>query len=312
MHSFFKIFDESKAKPDVLPRVSEDEVIFSHILDRGSFGEVYFGSWNGEPVAIKKIKNKARIEKEAEITLHGSLSHPHIVRALARYNSPHPDNDVCLILEYMNGKDLLYYLVAPEQKTMLSLNMRITITQNIIDALIYLHQTMQILHRDIKPDNILLDHHMRAKLCDFGLSTTIEKAKNLPPCGTQEYSAPELLKSTNPHHTEQTDIYAMGATVFAMITLTQPNKRHTIDLVETMMATVEAVPFKTAKAFKNMVDNSMACKPEHRMSLADMSKLIRAIAQLSERHGVPDESKTEVVEISEEREIEASYGCTVS
>jgi len=221
MYSFFK---ESAAEPEVLPRVREDEVIFAHVLGCGGFGRVYFGRMNGEPVAIKKIVNKPHeeIEFEAEITLHLSLSHPNIVRALARYHSPQPNNDVYLILEHINGKDLFHSLMDPDQKTILSLNIRISITQNIIDALTYLHQTMHILHRDIKPENILLDHHMRAKLCDFGLSTTIKQSKILPPCGTQDYAAPELLEGINRHHTEKTDIYAMGATVFAIITVTQP------------------------------------------------------------------------------------------
>lgn len=321
MHSFFQLFkDESKAEPKVLPRVNESDLIIAHMLDKGSFGQVYFGSMKGEPVAIKKILNKPHDEKEAEINLHGTLYHPNIVRALARYNNP-MNHDVCLILEYMDGKDLLHYLIDPEQKKILSLQMRIGIMQNIIDALTYLHQTMHILHRDIKPENILLNHHMQAKLCDFGLSTTIEKAKNLRPCGSLDYSAPELLKGKNRYHTEKTDVYAMGATVFAIITITNPLEKHKTDIVKAMMANVDSVPLKTANVFKRMVDNSMVSNPHHRMSLADMSKLTQAIGRLSE-HPIEIQNKTtqfiplppEETEVPNQLETEASYNyrCTIS
>ncbi|MDF1683123.1 MAG: serine/threonine-protein kinase [Legionellaceae bacterium] len=261
-----------------LPQVHKDDLMTVSFLDKGTFGEVHFGCLKGEPVAIKKLINKSHAEKEAEINLHASLSHPNIISALARYDSP--DKDVYLVLEFMNSKDLLYSLSHSEQKTMLSLRMRLSIIRSMIDALTYLHETMHILHRDIKPENILLNHHMEAKLCDFGLSSTIENSKYLPSSGTTYYIAPELLESRRFHNTQTTDNYALGVTIFVLMTICSPKGIHKIDIIKEIMLQVNAVPQDIAKALKNLILNSTATNPSHRMSLSDMSKLTDAITRL--------------------------------
>ena len=270
----FTFFNKPNA---ILPQVNEGDLVSIHFLEKGKFGEVSFGCLKGEPVAIKKLINKSPAEKEAEISLHAPLSHPNIVSALARYDSP--DNHVYIVLEFMNGKDLFDCLSHIEQKNMLSLRMRLAIIKNMIDALSYLHETMLILHCDIKPENILLNHLMEAKLCDFGLSSTIENAKHLPASGTPGYHSPELSVKRS-FNTKASDNYALAVTVFVIMTISPPSTIHSINLVDEMMLQVNSVPLDVAKAVNNLVLNSTAAEPYDRMSLSDMSKLMDAIIRL--------------------------------
>tara|TARA_R110002126_G_scaffold273866_1_gene418532 strand:- start:55022 stop:55969 length:948 start_codon:yes stop_codon:yes gene_type:complete len=314
----FKLFNHPRS---TLPQVQKNDLITINLLGKGRFGEVHFGCFKGEPVAIKKLLNNSPAENEAEIKLHASLSHPNIVSAFARYDSP--ENDVYLILEFMNGKDLFDCLVHDEQKTMLSLRMRVSIAKNIIDALTYLHETVHILHRDIKPENILLNQHMQAKLCDFGLALSIDDSNQTRSSGTPDYAAPELF-ITGARNTTTTDNYALGVTIFVLMTITPPSELHTIDIDKRMMLHVNAVPLDIAKAFKNLVLNSTAHNPRDRMSLSDMSKLTDAIESLLNTiqplsHIAPDETSvpTEhisdaVDEVSDQLDETSDYSCGMS
>lgn len=88
--------------------------------------------------------------------------------------------------------------------------------EQLISGLEYLHK-LHISHRDLKTENLLLDHGMNLKIVDFGLANTYNKEETLKtPCGSQVYAAPEILQGEN-YNGEMVDIWSSGIILFAMV-----------------------------------------------------------------------------------------------
>jgi hypothetical protein len=151
----------------------------SELIGDGSFGQVHMGQLT-LPVALKtarrqvqgggggadreiSIKQEEQIFREA--SLQGSLRHPGIVNALGICITE--GGQVALITELVKGRSLEDILHV--KKISLSMHETITIAIQIADALAYLHHR-SVVHRDVKPGNILISSDMNVKLCDFGLA----------------------------------------------------------------------------------------------------------------------------------------------
>ena len=175
-------------------------------LGSGGFAEVYEGVYRGKPAAIKKMKsstkNPAATQEAFKAEAHVlGLNHPHIIQLFAA----EPDLIVmefiplAVNLQRMIDEDVTY----PWRKY----------AQQLVAAVGYLHQH-NILHLDIKPDNILVDTKHQCKLIDFGCSQR-KSEPTLSACqGTHAYRAPELFKGQLP--TVKADIYSLGITLWSM------------------------------------------------------------------------------------------------
>ncbi|UYV83683.1 PRKX [Cordylochernes scorpioides] len=81
-------------------------------------------------------------------------------------------------------------------------------------ALRYLH-SRQIVYRDLKPENLILDHLGHVKLSDFGFAKKLQKCLTFTLCGTPEYLAPEVILCTG--HNRSADWWAMGVLIYEMV-----------------------------------------------------------------------------------------------
>ena len=140
----------------------------------GTFAIVHRGKWRGIDVAIKELKNSssvvAREDQKNELKIMMLVHHPNIVLFLG-YSRPHPQGDLCLVFEWMDGGDLLETI--RRRKTTRSQQIRWSI--DLCTAVLYLHlrTPTYIIHRDLKPANCLLDRHGMCKIADFGISKSI-------------------------------------------------------------------------------------------------------------------------------------------
>jgi Ran GTPase-activating protein (RanGAP) involved in mRNA processing and transport len=203
------------------PRLSVSYIINYHDLKidkelgQGGYGVVYQATWRYVEVAIKQLLNKtptpAAIEEfEAEAHIMTQLRSPNVVQFYGYCLSP----SYCLVMEYM-PKGSLYSVLHSKQP--LDWKIRSTIITDMACGLAFLHAE-NILHRDIKSLNVLLDVNFRAKLTDFGLSkikteTRTLSTKNNSSAGTLSWTAPELF-TLRPTHTKQSDVYSLGITMW--------------------------------------------------------------------------------------------------
>ncbi len=198
---------------------------FGKVIGKGSFGLVYMGVWNHSNVAIKELlSNSLTTEQEAEFKqeahLMVQLKAPHIIQCYGICIDRYP---YCIVMEFMPNGSLFNVLRVKGDQ--LSWGMKERIGLEVALGLAYLH-SMEILHRDLKSLNVLLDENMKAKLCDFGLaklksdpSTFVESARGA--MGTPMWMAPELLDPPA-QYSKYSDIFSFGVTLWEIVTCKIP------------------------------------------------------------------------------------------
>ncbi|XP_050068796.1 serine/threonine-protein kinase fused isoform X1 [Anopheles maculipalpis] len=192
-----------------------EKYVLSDLIGEGSFGKVYKAveKSSATTVAIKIINKRGRSGRElkglrGECEIQRNLKHPNIIRML---NSFETNNEIIVVTEY--AKTDLHSLLRDgsleEPRTQ-------RITFNLVSALYYLH-SHRILHRDLKPQNILLDRNMCAKLCDFGFARNMTMGTHVLTSikGTPLYMAPELLEAKPYDH--HADLWSLGCIIYEML-----------------------------------------------------------------------------------------------
>lgn len=183
-------------------------------LGSGEFGQVFRGYYRGREVAIKQLYWDNSIQGdlvvqdlEREIESFRHLSHKRLVKFIgACLELPH----LCLVTEYVPAGSLHHLLHV--RKIRLPLSHGLNMCLQIADAVQYLHsQNPVVVHRDLKSLNVVLDLQLNIKICDFGLTESMERThitkKNNG--GSPRYMAPELFDDKS-KITEKIDIWAMG------------------------------------------------------------------------------------------------------
>eukprot|EP00002_Diphylleia_rotans_P025598 TRINITY_DN5066_c0_g1_i1.p1 TRINITY_DN5066_c0_g1~~TRINITY_DN5066_c0_g1_i1.p1 ORF type:complete len:658 (-),score=147.29 TRINITY_DN5066_c0_g1_i1:94-2067(-) len=192
------------------------------MIGSGSYGRVYLGlnMDTGELIAVKQIplvqsgsqESKALSALAHEVNLMKSLQHPNIVRYLG---SQEDDENLNIFLEYVPGgsiKSLLSKFGSFNEKLV-----RIY-TNEILQGLNYLH-SVNVVHRDIKGANTLVDTTGRVKLADFGASKIIDSTmRSLK--GTPYWMAPEVIRQEG--YGKMADVWSVGCTVIEMMTGNPP------------------------------------------------------------------------------------------
>ena len=195
-------------------------------ISSGSFSTIYKGIHNltKNIVAIKKINNNRKMHKyiDNEIKIMSKLKNINIVEL---YKSATKNNYIYLILEYCEKGDLSSYL----KKTILTEKETNTIFIQIVNGIEYLHNN-EILHRDLKPHNILIDRNNNIKICDLGFACYYSTIDNCL-CGSPFYMAPEMLRREI--YDIKIDIWSLGILLYQLLTNKIPYKSKTIkELVE--------------------------------------------------------------------------------
>ncbi len=191
--------------------------LLEDVLGRGGMGAVYraLDTSLQRHVAVKVINEikfgrdhhstAAAIVREA--VAQARLNHPNIVTI---YYVGRTDDEPFLAMELVNGSTLRNRL----EEGRISYGDMIDISLQLVRALEHASR-INIVHGDIKPNNLLLDEAGNVKLSDFGLArSTLEINENLPLSGTPTYMAPELLETCQV--SVQSDMYAVGVTLFEM------------------------------------------------------------------------------------------------
>ena len=195
------------------------------VIGNGSFGVVYQAHTieTGEMVAIKKVFQDKRY-KNRELQIMKDLSHPNIVTLKhAFYTNGEKPDEVFLnvVMEYLS--DTVYRMMKYYTKVKLSFPQLLVklYTYQVARGLIYLHE-LGICHRDIKPQNILVDARSHVvKICDFGSAKKLVQGEaNVAYICSRYYRAPELIFGSTDYSCV-IDVWSLGC-VMAELVLGQP------------------------------------------------------------------------------------------
>ncbi len=169
-------------------------------------------------VAIKVLKDQMtgdaafirRFEREAQSA--AALSHPHIVNI---YDVGEQDGTYFMVMEYVDGSNLKQYI---REKGRLSVHEAVRISRQIAEALEEAHKA-GVVHRDIKPQNILFSRDGKVKVADFGIAiagdgATVTVGDEI--IGTVQYIAPEQARGEIAG--KQSDLYSLGIVFYEMVT----------------------------------------------------------------------------------------------
>lgn len=168
-------------------------------------------------VAVKLLRYDFQDDKDAirrfqrEAMSASQLLHHNIVEV---YDVDEEDGQQYIVMEYVNGTDLKSFI---REKSPISLELSVNIMSQILSAIDLAHRS-NIIHRDIKPQNILLTKDNKAKMTDFGIAialtdTSITQTNTL--LGSVHYLSPEQARGNNA--TTKSDIYALGVVLYELI-----------------------------------------------------------------------------------------------
>lgn len=216
--------DLTKASPKSSKNSNQKEYIGAHsftaheLLGTGSFGEVYLvekisdRSLHAMKVLCKDkiFEHKLARYAKTERNVLSVINHPFIVRLNFSFQT---QNELFLILQYCPGGDLSEYLHV--EKKFNEYKARIYCCEVLL-ALEELH-AKDIIFRDLKPDNVVLNEEGHALLTDFGLSkedvSDFKETKSF--CGSYAYLAPEMVQKTG--HGKTVDWYLLGVFLYEML-----------------------------------------------------------------------------------------------
>ncbi|PHT27980.1 hypothetical protein CQW23_32399 [Capsicum baccatum] len=200
---------------------------FKEKLGEGSYGTVYKGKLSSEIFVAVKVLRDSKGKGEEFINEIGTIGRIHHVNVVRLVGFCADGFRRALIYEYLQNDSLERFILPvssnPDSVSVISWNKLQHIALGTARGIEYLHQgcDQQILHFDIKPQNILLDHNLNPKICDFGQAKLCSKEKSAVTMtaarGTIGYIAPEVLSRNFGKVSHKSDIYSFGMLLLEMV-----------------------------------------------------------------------------------------------
>lgn len=179
-----------------------------HGIGSGASGQVdkAYDRENNRVVAVKTIPRSADESYVSELRMMEEIDHANIVKMFEVFEV---DGNLKIVMDFCGNGNLT------TRKTRMTESMILCVIRDVANALSYLHKR-NIVHCDIKPQNVLFSSIAEIKVSDFGISRHIDTAGDHDLAGTIFYMAPELLDGRDP--SPAADMWALGITAFELVT----------------------------------------------------------------------------------------------
>ncbi|KAF4663101.1 hypothetical protein FOL47_005900 [Perkinsus chesapeaki] len=253
--------------PAANTKVSLADFILIKVIGKGSYGKVMLVRYKKDNnVYAMKMLRKENVMKRNQVehtrterNVLETVSHPFIVNLVYAFQTP---KKLYFILEYCPGGELFFHLSRAQR---FSENRCRFYASEILLAIEYLHK-YDIVYRDLKPENVLLDADGHVKLTDFGLSKEgiMDNSSAKSMCGTPEYLAPEILEKKG--HGKAVDWYSLGALMYEMLTGLPPfYTRDREKLFERIRRGNLAFPSYMTPIARNLLEQLLCRDPNKRL-----------------------------------------------
>ncbi|KAL3991416.1 vacuolar protein-sorting-associated protein 4 [Sarotherodon galilaeus] len=242
-------------------------------IGKGNFAKVKLARHilTGREVAIKIIDktqlNPTSLQKVfREVRIMKTLNHPNIVQLFEVIET---EKTLYLIMEYASGGEVFDYLVAHGR--MKEKEARAKFRQ-IVSAVHYCHQK-NIVHRDLKAENLLLDADSNIKIADFGFSNEFMAGNKLDTfCGSPPYAAPELFQGKK-YDGPEVDIWSLGVILYTLVSGSLPfDGQNLKELRERVLRGKYRVPFYMSTDCEGILRRFLVLNPTKRCSLEQIMK----------------------------------------
>lgn len=272
--------DYASAPPDTKKhllqgtRVRDYEII--RPIGEGGMGTVFLARHNrlNREVALKVLSLRRSNDREAqqrfeqEMEIVGKLQHPGIVRAL---DAGEHEGVQYLVMELVTGVDLRQLVDAVGPIPVMD---ACEICRQAAAALQYAHH-QQLIHRDVKPSNIMLTGQGGVKVMDLGLARFTDQHRSLTSThqaiGSLDFMAPEQLRAQTVDH--RADVYALGCTLHFLLLGEPPEKRRTASLMVARTPKLESLRSVLPPPLTRLLQRMLASDPARRIdSLRDVAE----------------------------------------
>uniref|UniRef100_A0A914ZAB1 MAP/microtubule affinity-regulating kinase 3 n=1 Tax=Panagrolaimus superbus TaxID=310955 RepID=A0A914ZAB1_9BILA len=242
-------------------------------IGKGNFAKVKLAKHipTGMEVAIKIIDktalNQSSLQKLfREVRIMKQLDHPNIVKL---YQVMETEQTLYLVMEYASGGEVFDYLVAHGR--MKEKEARAKFRQ-IVSAVQYLH-SKNIIHRDLKAENLLLDSAMNIKIADFGFSNNFSVGSKLDTfCGSPPYAAPELFQGKR-YDGPEVDVWSLGVILYTLVSGSLPfDGANLKELRERVLRGKYRIPFYMSTDCENLLKKFLVLNPARRGTLEQIMK----------------------------------------
>ncbi|KAL0477104.1 serine/threonine-protein kinase TIO [Acrasis kona] len=242
-----------------------DEYHINELIGEGSFGRVFKArkKFSGLTVAIKFIPKGGKSEKELislrqEIRILKNLNHENIVLLLDTFET---ETEFCIVMEYAQGE--LFEVLEDDKK--LPEEQVANIAKQLVRALQYLHSN-RIVHRDMKPQNILIGADGAIKLCDFGFARAMSCNTMVLTSikGTPLYMAPELMQEKPYNRTA--DLWSLGVILYELVVGRPPfYTNNFFTLIQHIVQDTVKFPSSISPTFQDFLQGLLNKTPSRRL-----------------------------------------------
>jgi len=243
----------------------EKYLVLEHIGE-GSFGKVYKARRKntGFTVAMKFITKHGKSEKDLknlrqEIGILRKLNHENIILMFDAFET---DREFCVVTEYAQGE--LFDILQDDQRLPESTVQQIA--KQLVKALHYLHSN-RIIHRDMKPQNVLIGSNGRIKLCDFGFARAMSSNTIVLTSikGTPLYMSPELVKELP--YDGSSDLWSLGVILYELYVGQPPFYTNSIySLINHIVKDPVKYPVDISREFKSFLQGLLQKNPAKRLN----------------------------------------------